>query len=206
MKNSKILLFVMALSGGFPARAYVAEEGRISATLAPFVSRTDFKGSDSGVRAPYFGGFGLIVNGDVNAKGSLEIGMFHMNKLFVRDEGGLYQAERTQVIHMTMGYRRWLNDTWSAAMTFYSAYSMGDPEVVHSDFPAGKEIDTSARDITEYGLDLSVQADLWRYDKYTVLLDARYSPSLTSKTSEHSNHAALLLGFKYTVQEKDAKK
>lgn len=203
MQNSKILLLATLLLLPLAAAAYVPEEGKITATLGPFIYRTDFKGSDSGATSPVLGDVGLIVNGDASKKGALEISMFHMNKIFFRDQGGLYQAEQTQVVHIGMGYRWWLSERWSSALTFYSAYSIGDPVVVHTDFAPGTEIDTSARDLTEYGFDLSVQAELWHNEKYALVLDARYSPTLTAKDSEHENHYGVLLGFKYVVQEKE---
>ena len=79
---------------------------------------------------------------------------------------------------------------------------MGSPRIIHSDFPVGSEIDTSAKDTVEYGFDLSLQKELFKQPAYVVVIDARYSMSVTNKGNENSDQFGILLGFRYTVQEK----
>ncbi|MGE0633531.1 MAG: hypothetical protein AB7O96_14050 [Pseudobdellovibrionaceae bacterium] len=183
--------------------AHQPKEGKVTSTIAPFIYKTDFDKSDAGATSPYLGGWGFIVEGDANKNGGLEIGLFHMNKLFIREEAKKYIAEKTQVVHVTMGYRWWMGRYWSFSPAFYSAYSMGDVQVVHNDFTSGKEIDTSARDFTEYGFDFSTQYEFSSQDPYFWVIDVRYSRSVTAKDHEFSNHYGILIGFKYLVQEKE---
>ena len=82
---------------------------------------------------------------------------------------------------------------------------MGDPKIIHSTFAAGAEIDTSARDTTEYGFDWAVQGDIWSNDKMAVIAETRYSLSVTSKEKEKSDHYGLMLGIRYLIQEKFGK-
>lgn len=148
-------------------------------------------------------GLGLVVNGDVNTKGSLEIALFFLNKTYYREEAGKFIAEQTALTHFTMGYRRWFTDSFSSSLSFSSGYSMGTPRIVHSDFPIGSEIDTSAGDTVEYGFDLSLQKEILKQPAYVVVLDARYSMSVTNKKNENSDQFGILLGFRYSVQEKN---
>ncbi len=182
--------------------AYTPKEGNVSAILGLTTYKTNFKGSTSGATAPYLGGVGLIAVGDVNDHGSLEIGMFYMDKLYFLDDGGKYIAERTQLMHITLGYRYWLSSNFSTSLSFFSAYSMGDPELTHNDFTNGGEIHTSAHDKTEYGFDLAIQGELWNWDALTLVWDARYSRSVTPKVNEHADHYGVLLGVRYFIQEK----
>ncbi len=182
--------------------AYSPKEGNVTATLGPYFYRTNFAGSASGAKSSMFGDLGFIANGDINEKGSLEVAIFHMQKLFIREQSGSYLGEETELIHITMGYRRWLNSYFSASMAFFSSYAIGDPRVVHNDFPAGSEIDTSAHDITEYGFDFSLQAEVWRNEIYSVIVDTRYSKSVTPKANESADHYGAFIGLKYLVQEK----
>ena len=166
MINHKLLLMIPAFIFTLTAQGYDAEDGNITVTGGPFVYKTLFRDTDAGAKSGFHGDFGLIANGDLNDKGSLEIAMFHMNKLYSRDENGKSQVEQTQVMHISMGYRRWLHPYLSGALGFYSAYPMDDTKVVHTDFAPGTEITTSARDKTEYGFDFSVQCELWHNDTF----------------------------------------
>lgn len=203
MKNFKNVLFIAALVFSGTAGAYVAEEGKVTATLGPTLTKTDFRTTRTGATSPYLGGLGLMVLGDINPRGSLEIAMFFMNKRYLREQAGRFVAEQTQLTHVTMGYRRWLSEDLSVSLSLFSAYSMGEPHLVHSDFPLNSRPDTSATDYTEYGFDLSFQAELWRWATHkAILLDARYSLSLTGKDNERANHYGVMLAFRYLIQKK----
>lgn len=202
MKNHKFLLMILAIIFHQSAQAYVPADGNITVTAGPFVYRTIFDDTTTGVTSGYHGDFGLILNGDLDDKGSLEIAMFHMNKVFAREQGSLTQVEQTQVMHISMGYRRWVNPYFSGALGLYTGYPMDDTKVVHSDFAPGSEITTSARDKTEYGLDISIASQVWSNDIISVVADARYAWSLTSQPDEKANHYGFMLGVKYLFQEK----
>lgn len=196
------ILLAIIIEFSVSAKAYTPVEGNVSAFLAPYIYKTNFSGSSTGASSPLLGGVSLIAIGDISSKGSLELGMFHMNKVFFREEGGNYLGEKTQVIHITMGYRRYWNERYSCSLTFFSAYPMGDIHVVHNDFPPGSLIDTSARDYTDYGIDFAIQSELWKSEEVSVDLDTRYSRSFTSKPGENSDHYGFLLGVRYFIQGK----
>ncbi|MES3038895.1 MAG: hypothetical protein V4736_13380, partial [Bdellovibrionota bacterium] len=166
--------------------AYTPEEGNVSAVLGPYVYKTNFENASSGVTSPYFGGVGLMAIGDINSKGSLEIAMFYMNKLYVREKDLKYLAEKTGQVHIVMGYRRWLTSYISTSLGFYSSYPIGDYSTVKNDHSSTAIIDTSARDGTTYGLELAFQYELWTQGRYAAVLDTRYARSITSKDHENS--------------------
>lgn len=203
MQNLKCIFLVFLCTYTVKSHGYAPKEGNVTANLGPFVYQTRFKGSELGATARKQGGIGLLLNGDVNDKGALEIAMFHMNKIFFREEKGLFVAEETDLIHITMGYRRYLSSLISASLALFSSYSLGDPRLIHSDFPAGQEIDTSARDATEYGLDLALQYEIWAQDRYAAVVDARYAYSVTNKFNESGDHYGIFLTIRYFVQAKE---
>lgn len=186
--------------------AYSAKEGNVTASLGPFFHKTRFESSSAGANSPYLGGESLIVNGDINSVGAIEFGIFHMNKIFFREQGPNLLSEMTEMMHVTMGYRRYLNPALSTSLSFFSSYSMGDVTVVHNDFTSANQIDSSARDITEYGFDWAVQTELYSHGTFAVILDGRYSLSLTSKPNEKSDHYGVILGVRFLAQEKPAAK
>ena len=198
----KFSILTTVLFYSISSLAYAPEEGNITSYFGPYIYKTNFRGSDTGATSPLMLGLGLVVDGDVNTKGSLEIALFLLNKTYYREEAGKFIAEQTALTHFTMGYRRWFTDTFSSSLSFSSGYSMGSPRIIHSDFPVGSEIDTSAKDTVEYGFDLSLQKELFKQPAYVVVIDARYSMSVTNKKNENSDHFGILLGFRYTVQEK----
>jgi len=173
----------------------------VTATLGPYYSRTNYGGFNSDINSSFKGGIGLIVLGDFNPHASLEISMFYIPQIFFREFDGYKIAEKTQIMHIGMGYRRWLSPYLSTSLAFYSSYSMGEIDPIYSNVPANVDIDTSARDITEYGLDLSMQGDLWNHDRLAVILEGRYSLSLTSKKGERSDQYGAMIGLRYMVQE-----
>lgn len=182
--------------------AYAPAEGNITSYFGPYLYKTNFKGSDSGATSPVMAGVGLVVNGDVNTKGSLEIAVFLINKTYYGEDAGRFLAEQTALAHFTMGYRRWFTDSFSSSLSFSSGYSIGSPRRIHSDFPVGSEIDTSAKDTAEYGFDLSLLKELMKQPAYVVVLDVRYSMSVTNKRNENADQFGIMLGFRYLVQEK----
>lgn len=201
--NGCSAIFIILLLGMAPlAKAYVPSEGNVAASLGSLVYRTNFGGSGSQVQSPVMSDFGLVVNGDINNRGSLEIAMFHMNKLYFRDLGGSFVTEQAELVQIDMGYRRWINTQLSTGVTFFSTYSIGDPKTIHNDFAPANVLDTSARDITEYGLDLSIQAEIWAKEKAAVTLDARYAVSVTNRPNERGDHYGFFLAYRYLVQEK----
>lgn len=201
MTNVKVLfllLFVLSLK----AFAYDPHEGNVTAIVGPFVSRTDYSGT-SGKRPPWFGDVGLIVQGDLNTNGALEIAMFHMQKTYIRRSDIYYVSEKTELMHITLGYRRWLSPLWSASLALSSAYPMEQRRIIYNDLPANQTtLDTSASDTVDYGLDLSIQTELWNNDRFSVVSDIRYGLSVTEKQDENGSHYGILLGLKYLIQEK----
>ncbi len=203
MQNFKWIFPIFFLGLTQLSWGYTPKEGNVNASIGPLIYKTNFRGSDSGIQSPTLTGTGLLVNGDINEKGALEIGMFHMNKYFFREKDGKYIAEKTQLIHITMGYRRFLSSLFSASMTLFSSYSLGDPYKVHNEFPPDVDVDTSARDVTEYGFDFSVQYEMWSHDRFAAVTDLRYSYSLTPKSHERSDHYGAFITLRYFVQDKE---
>ncbi|MBL7545212.1 MAG: hypothetical protein JNL11_15445 [Bdellovibrionaceae bacterium] len=183
--------------------SYTPKEGNVTANIGPFIYKTNFRGSDSGVQSQILSGTGLLVNGDINDRGALEIGLFHMNKYFFREKDGLYKAENTDLIHITMGYRRFISSLISVSLSLYSSYSLGDPHTSANEFPADQDVDTSARDITEYGFDIAAQYELWSLDRFSIVTDLRYAYSMTNKLNERSDHYGAFISLRYFVQDKE---
>lgn len=201
--NLILIVSAILLSVTCKTHAYTASEGNISTYFGPFLHKTNFSGSDSGAKASEKFGAGLVLLGDLNDRASLEIGFFLFDKTYFRNEQSNFVAEETKLAHISMGYRRWFNSIFSGSLTFFSAYSMGDPVYAHNDFAAGSIIDTSARDTTEYGFDLALQAEVFKQPAWSVVMDARYSLSVTPKSNESADHFGLLVGLLYRLQDKN---
>ncbi len=198
--GGKIFLIILLLV--FQASAYVPNEGNVTATLGTFLYKNNFTDTRHGAHSADFSSLGLIALGDLNTTGSLEIAIFDLQKLYYREQAGFELVEQKEVIHITMGYRYWINPYFSSSLSFYSSYSLGEVNIIHSTFAPGTEIDTSARDTTEYGFDLAIQGDLYSRELWAIIAEARYSLSVTSKENENSDHYGLMLGFRHLMQEK----
>ncbi len=202
MRSVRILCWILLLIP-FQSSAYTVKEGNISASLGPFIYQTNYESGPGRPKSPLMGDMALLVQGDVNERSSLEISLFHMNKVFFRDHGGSFIEEQLELMQVGLGYRVWVNHYVSVAWALYSSYAMGDYKTVHYEQSPGNDIDTSARDITEYGMDFSLQAEVWSQDRLAVIMDARYGRSLTSKPNEHGDHYGMLVALRYFIQSRD---
>lgn len=200
--ENKLRLFFLMTMLFFSATAATHEPvgGDIRATAAMF--RLQSHARQDSFQNPWKGGLGLVVEGDVDHNGGLEIGMLYMEKLFAIHRDGMTVVEESKRMYISMGYRHWFNKRVSAAAAFFSSYQMGDGRTIRDDFPMGMTPKTSARDVTEYGFDLSVQYEPWSARNIALVLDGRYSWSVTPKPDEDANHYMAMVGIKYYVQGK----
>lgn len=201
------LLFLMTIMLSFqlhPANtlAYEVTEGNITAAVGPFFTRSDFTNVKSGALSPYKRGWGLLASADVGRASSLDFGLFYLNKTYLKDENAQFLAERTELIHIALGYRHWLTSFLSGGISLFSAYSVGDVFVEYSDFPPGQSISTSASDVTEYGLDFSAQLEVYEHENFGLILEGRFSRSLTPKENEKADHYGAFFGLRYLVQDR----
>lgn len=200
-KRKLILLSCLFSMAGW---AHEPKEGKVLITVAPYFYQTH-NAINSGLSTPPLMGFGIIGEGDIDHHGGLEIALNYLQKIYSRRVGDLYNIEKTKRVHITMGYRHWFNPKFSSALGFFSAYSIGEGAVVHTDFPYESRPDSSANDVAEYGFDLSLLYEPWSKGPLAMIVDARYSYSVTNKVYEDGNHYGALVGFKYTVQEERIK-
>ena len=78
---------------------------------------------------------------------------------------------------------------------------MGDAKVVvPPDTVDG--LKTSAQDITEYGMDFSLQAEIWSNEEMAAVIDTRYSWSTTRNQREDADVYGIALAFKYLIPKK----
>lgn len=195
-----VIFFIMSVE----TFAYKPEEGNITASIGPYIFKTNYKETNPATHSPFMPGMGLIVNGDINQDGALEIAFFHLNKRFLRRDAQNFIAELTQVIHITMGYKWWVNPYFSTSMALYSAYPIGNKRVVYNNFPTGTELQTSATDTTEYGFDFAAQSQVWSGSTFDIVAELRYSLSLTSRQREEADHYGGFVGLRYLLQEKNS--
>jgi hypothetical protein len=195
----KILFMIIATTE--TTFAYTATEGNVSAILAPVVYRTDVRNFGQDVNAPNLGGTSLTAIGDINDHGSLELSVMHMHKIYFREREDKYIAEKTQILHITMGYRKWWTGYLSTSLTFFSDYPTGDVDTVNNDFGSNR-IETSATEKVIYGFDFAAQYELWSSGRYAIELDTRYSRTVTNRDHEAANHYGYSIGLRYFIQSK----
>jgi hypothetical protein len=207
MENHKYLfkmavLFMFSVGFNSAGHCYEAQEGKVTAAFGTFLYKTDFAATKSGAVSSELANGALLIGGDISRTGSLEISIFPMHKLYYKEKDQLVLVEKVQQMHISMGYRYWIGTYLSTALAFYSSYPMDSAVIVHSDFAVGADEVTSARDKTEYGLDLSIQTEVWSNDRISFIVDGRYSLSTTSIENEKANHYGILLALKFLVQER----
>lgn len=192
--------FLLLIFGFSAANAHQAADGDIHASLGAMT----YMGHaiHTGYREPIFMGPGLTAEADIDRRGGLEIGMFYLQNPFAVEQDGHLLVQQLKRMYVSTGYRHWFKPEFSLALGFSSSYAMGEGRVLRNDFPGDSHPQTSAQDVTEYGVDLSVQYEPFRRGRYALVVDGRYGLSLTPKPGEDSNHFGAFLALKYFVQSR----
>ncbi|NJL26137.1 MAG: hypothetical protein HC902_13880 [Calothrix sp. SM1_5_4] len=191
------LLLLSALWLAPNVGAHTPADGDIRVSVGQAVSKTHewHHHFDS----PLTGGFAFLAEADLDRHGGLEIAAFFVPQIFSVEQGGRVITQSAKRVHITTGYRFWFDPRYSISLGFFSSYAMGDPQDVQNEF-ASSPPNTSARDMTDYGFDLSMQVEPYQNGRYSLILDGRYSYSVTPKAGEDMNQFTLFAGIKYFVQ------
>lgn len=192
-----IILSLLSLSAG----AHNPEQGQVWAAFGPYLYQT--QRFHEQFESPLLGGWSLIAEGDLTTHGGLELTLAYMNPIFAVEREDKKVIERVKRMYIAMGWRHWFSRDFSVSPSFFSSYVMGDAKIVRNDF--GNPVDpphTSARDPVDYGFALSTQYEALHYKNFAVLLDARYSYSVTPKPKEDSNTYGLFVAVKFFIQGK----
>ncbi|WP_413943203.1 hypothetical protein [Bdellovibrio sp. HCB-162] len=206
MDYCKLILAILSFILFFPfaksAQAYSPQRGNVHTILAPYIFKTNYDGE--GARTSYdSGGLYWVILGDVNDRGSFEITTIFMNKIFYRRDSGYTVAEKSQVVHVSAGYRRWFKPWLSGSMSLYTSYPLGDAEKIFNTFPQGNAVATYAEENAETGLDFGLQTELWNRGRYALVAEGRYSWALTKKHDEFSDQYGIAIGIRYFFQGQD---
>lgn len=192
------ILFVFAL----PVEAHQPKDGDIHVSTGPYITHNHV--SDHSFETSTRGGWSLLAEGDIDNNGGAEIGAQYIRQLYSVQKDGLVLDETCKRMYITMGYRHWFSPAISMAGAFFSAYAMGDPQTVRNDFGNNNRPNTSAKDPVEYGFDFSVQVEPFRWGRWAIVTDLRYSLSVTSKPGESSNFLGAMINVKYFAQSKES--
>ena len=190
------------LSLGLRAWAHEPAEGKIHAAVGPYVLHS--VPYHHNFTSPFLAGLGILAEGDVDDNGGIEIGIFYFPEYFSIYRDGREITEKAHRVYITMGYRHWFTKQFSAAFAFFSNYATSEAEKINNDFGNAPPL-TSAHDMTEYGFDASLQWEFWNHEKFSLIVDTRYSYSMTMKSGEDQNFVAVFAALKYYVQGQEGR-
>ncbi len=197
-----IFITIFSLSAG----AYTPKEGNVHGVFGHYLAQTLYRNSPNKPDPiPRFAGFSLMAQGDANQRGNVEICINYFNKVYFREDADNLLSEQIQNLQITMGYRYWLDNYWSAAIAFSSSYPLGDPHIVSKQLGSDLSFETSAHDPSESGADISIAYDLWIREPYSVVADLRYTYSFSSRSGESGDNLGIIVGLRYLIQEKQTK-
>lgn len=192
------VLFLIFTSAPVTVYAYKAEKGRVSASTGPFVLYTDMQSKPKDFfDQPRFG-WSLIAEGIFAKNSGLEVGLFYMEKPYLRANGPNVLIQQIKRMHITTGYRRWWSTYFSTAVGIFSAFSIGDPKDSSRDSGLPSDYATSAEVVTVYGLDTSFRFEIDFNKKDSLFIDTRYALHFKPESGERPNH--LTFGIFYSRQ------
>ena len=181
---------------------YQPQKGQIALSLNAFIQRTDLNKQTSELKSPWYGGEGLLVNGALDEKQELEIGLLFTQKNFYSDTNDNVLSEKSDIVRITMGDRYWFENCCSISASIFSDYTFGEVQTQHIDQGVSADVKTSAHKNSMYGADLSFQFDLYRFETQAshLILDTRYSWFPSQKNNESINHYSISFNYKFLVQ------
>lgn len=195
---NRILLCLLIL-GPLLAHAHRPEDGKVYGAFGPYLYQT--VQYEEEFHSPYMGGWALTGEGDLNRYGGLELTLLYMNPIFALERDDKKIVEQVKRMYIAMGWRHWFGRDFSISPSFFSSYVMGDAKIVRSDFVGVSDTPhTSARDPVDYGFALSLQLEAFHFDRFAMVVDARYSHSVTPKQGEDMNQVGVFAALKYFIQ------
>ncbi len=208
-KNStygyKVIQFILIFLIVPPCFAYQPKKGMISAATGPFLFTSSTKSnSPKGFYDKPKLGWGLVAEGILGEQSGLEIGLFYLDKLYLRhsDDKSEYLLQKVKRMYITTGYRYWWSQYLSTGLNLYSSFSMGDARDLHRGNSLGKDFKTTAEVVTEYGGDASVRFEFEIIKKHSLAIDLRYTHSFSAKDNEQLNQ---VISGVYYIRELDVK-
>lgn len=193
-----IFLFFLISSMAF---AHEAKEGSLYLSAGPFIETTQIKQGSDFSNVPVFFGGAIYGNADTSSRGSIEVGLVYFRKTYERIfSTNTHLVERVDKLSVPIGYRFWFVPGLSLGACFTPSFSVGDYQTIFTDTNFYNT--TSARDASEIGMDISLQLDILKNDRFSGLVDLRYFYSLSAKGGEDSNLYSVLLAIKYAIQQK----
>jgi hypothetical protein len=179
------------------ASAHKPEESDIWVSFGPTINY--LFGPDE---SPY-GGLGLFVEGDVNRRGGLEIGLFYAEKIYSTRLASFFTVEEIKRILVTMGYRTWITDRLGIGLSFATAYSIGDVEVLEvRGSPPIDYVSFATKKTAEYSARLAVEYELNVLHEAAWSMTAFYDHSLHNYEGLSANVVGIFLTYKKLIKEK----
>lgn len=191
-----LLVFLSTLIFCQISKAYKPEPGKVTAAVGPFMYMSDTLSNNGDVYESPKWGLALISEAVVAKNSAIEIGLFYLNKPYYRSDGSQFILQKIQRMYITTGYRWWWSKKLSSGINLFSAFSMGDVETTRSSPGIDETFRTSAEEITNYGLDISMRFEHEFNARDGIFIDLRYSYSLTAESGEQSN--PIVLGIFYS--------
>ncbi|MBX3022919.1 MAG: hypothetical protein KF799_14690 [Bdellovibrionales bacterium] len=193
----RVIFLLLLFTASLKVAAHEPKDGDIRAMFGGFTYRTMTPQPAAIHLDP-----ALAVEADVSKHGGVEVSMFYLRNAFYLRRYGDVLAEQIKRVYIATGYRHWFTPKFSTALAFASSYTIGNYKVLKDSYGNTARPDTSAHDITEYGLDLSVQYEPWSWERFAVVVDGRYGWSLTPKKKEDAHHMGVLIAIKYFIQSR----
>ncbi|MBK9294215.1 MAG: hypothetical protein IPM57_07185 [Oligoflexia bacterium] len=187
MNSFRIFLFIFIFAN--VCMGHSPDRGLLTVSPGTFVHQT----INSDTNALF--GLGVIAEMDFSVVGGIEAGFFYFLKSYKRTFGSTSIVQQVRKLAIPVGYRVWLTKRVSLGLFFNSLFSNGAHQTVYSD-PSITEY-TLAQDIPEYGLEGSVQLELFNHNNLSLLLDGRYFYSISVRSKEQADMYSLFVALKF---------
>lgn len=143
-------------------------------------------------------GFALNVEGGMPEEASIEVQFLYLEKRYFNDTDYGYLYTASPRVYISLGYRKWMFDQASIALSFASHYLTGAERLISSGGDTSG-IEVSSAKESSYSGDISLQIEFFESDLFSIVFDYRYSHLLLPKAGEDSNHSAAMLMYRGVV-------
>jgi hypothetical protein len=201
LRFSFLLLLFLTLS--FCCEAHIAETGKVYTSFGPAIFQTHSIQTQNWL-SPHVGG-GIQAEADVDPYGGPIAEFYYYPKYYERVVGGGLTVSTVNKLDIALGYRYWFAPIFAVQLAVTSSYSNGPSQIISST-SAGDQ-NTLASKTADFGMTIGIQVEPLSVEQFSLIVDARYTQSLSANPGEDANQFMGFLGLKFvTYQRQQAEK
>ncbi|MCH2535263.1 MAG: outer membrane beta-barrel protein [Bdellovibrionales bacterium] len=177
-----------------------AERGEFIISIAAVANNTIENIENNEEEKAYNVGAAVLFEANVNSYFGIETGGILIDRQYDVKSGSLRLVENVKRLHIPILFRLWPADFVSIAAGPFASFKIGNTtRTVEIGNIVSANLETSADEEAQYGLDAAVTFNIAVYNKTGIFIEGRYSSPFEKEDNETSDEATALVGVKLSL-------